>query len=293
MSSVDAVNAQRIHLGQNPRLDRLLMNIGSGTRRQQRLLTNTDTPAVPTASGADNSDHTTQEAPPSLPMPASQNKVETIPSHPIQYDNLPTTSFDLYPHNHTFNEHDTDFTDIYYDYDYDYGLPYNKDDEDDEDNSNTHLSDNTRSTPNPTTEFQSPIHHSLSSNEPDDSNDYTDDEILPGNDFTTAKAFNEIPAVRLTYLQAIQSNTYRGITVLQTNIQLCLTLQCINLSLPDGLQQVPIPATTFKTVKKTVKCHFGINVNDYIMWISICTACFKPYLLEEIVELPSSKCTVH
>jgi hypothetical protein len=241
---------------------------------------------VPTATERHYSTPTAPNSPPYI-IPASQNALETVPSNdPTQYNN-PTTTLglsDTSPHDQAFDEHGADFMDTYYDYDPSYDLS----DEDDDDNTHLELNDDAHATPIPASETQSPPLHSSSPSEPgrnhtDDSND----EIPPDDDFTAAKAFDEIPAVRLAYLQAIQSNTYGGVTVIQTNIQLRSTLHCIALSLPGGLPQLPIPATTLKTVKR----RFGINVDDYITQIPICTACFKPYSLDEIGELASSQCT--
>lgn len=103
---------------------------------------------------------------------------------------------------------------------------------------------------------------------------------------TLAPAFREYPAVRLAYLHAVLGNIFGSLTVLEAEEYLCDTYDIIRIC--GKLPTYPKPAKSLSTAKKRL----GLDIDSYIERIPICTACFKPYSLEDIEQLNSPSCTV-
>ncbi|KAF8599098.1 hypothetical protein BDV93DRAFT_407383, partial [Ceratobasidium sp. AG-I] len=91
--------------------------------------------------------------------------------------------------------------------------------------------------------------------------------------------------LRLAYLNAVASNTVRHNSIENTEADLKVTLDCLELA--GALTSEYTPVRSLPAVRR----HLGLETDIFMIRQPVCTECFKPYSLEDINSADTSKCT--
>lgn len=100
-----------------------------------------------------------------------------------------------------------------------------------------------------------------------------------------ATAFQENPAIQLSYLQTVVTNIFDSWTVLACNTQLTDELDILDAAGVSLIESIK-PAMTLATAE----CCLGLEYDDYIEKWPICIVCSKYYSLDDINDLQSPSC---